>query len=232
MKKTTVEELEIMEAAEAIEEPGEDTPETLAGIADLKKKLEDLATNNRRSAEENNKKWKEARARKEGLLKEADKAYKKKDIEGFHKIQDEIRLCEDAMKIYMGAISAADNTPIITKEQFNDYFNQICAYISSVIEEDRETIAELCATLIYIRDREAREIVAANKLIEETQKTLLKDPCGMVNDSGVFVEIPSMVKKCQNSKILEFCNFISAHPLISELVEEDNATQGTIKRWV
>lgn len=232
MKKTKAEDAAILEAPEVIEGPGEDTTEVLAGIADLKKKLEDLAAENTKTATENNKKLNEARAREAKLVEEADKAYKKMDLETFHKAQEELKLCQDAQKLYMGAIKRADFDPVITKEQFDDYFKQICEYLEDMIAEDRETLGELLAAIIYIRDREDKEMTAANKLIETMQKNLLKDPCGITNAGGIFVEIPSMVKKYKNTEVLEFCNFITSHPIIKELVEVDTAAQGIKRSWI
>lgn len=197
-------------------------------MEEIKEKVRKIEEKYKKEREKYSIKYTEAREREKEAQAAAEKAYKKTDIESYHKALDEARANTDAMKIYGSKVSEIDSAPWIDKEEFKGIYEEICDYLAGIVEEDRAILAELCAKMVEIKKRENEEITEGNKLIEHIQRDLLKDPCGMTNASGNFIEMPFKVKRFKDLSVLEYINFVTAHPFVKDLIEQE--PQGAPKR--
>lgn len=183
----------------------------------IKEKVRKIEEEHEKEHEKYSTMYTEAREREKEAQAAAEKAFKKGDVENYHKALEEARVNADAMKMYGGKVQEIAFKPWIDQEEFKGLFEEICDYLAGIVEEDKAILAELCEKMLEIKAREDKEITEGNKLIEHIQRELLKDPCGTTTATGNFVEMPFRVKRFKNLGVLEFINFVSAHPLIKDL---------------
>lgn len=198
-------------------------------MEEIKEKIRKIEEKQKKEREKYSIKYTEAREREKEAQAAAEKAYKKTDIESYHKALEEARINADAMKIYGSKVTEIDSKPWIDEEEFKGLYKEICDYLAGIVEEDREILAELCAKMVEIKKREHEEITEGNKLIEHIQRDLLMDPCGIMSATGNFIEQPYKVKRFKDLSVLEYINFVTAHPFVKDLIEIE--PQGAPKVW-
>lgn len=187
-------------------------------MEEIKEKVRKIEEAHEKEREKYSIMYTEAREREKEAQAAAEKAYKKAEIENYHKALEEARACADAMKLYGNKVQEVDFSPWIDEEAFKGLYEEICDHLAGIVEEDKAILAELCAKMLEIKEREDKAITEGNKLIEHIQRDLLKDPCGTTTAAGNFVEMPFKVKRFKDLGVLEYINFVSAHPFIKDLV--------------
>lgn len=168
-----------------------------------------------------------AKRREEAALKAAEEAYKEANTEEYHKSQEEARLSHDAMQMFGAKLEDLKREPVMTKEQFDAYYEAITEHLGKIVAADAKKVRALAKDLLEIKGREGKDLAEGNMLIEHIQKDLLKDPCGVMLNNGNFVEQPYRIKKFKDYSVMEFLRFIAEHPFISDLVVKEEP----LKYW-
>lgn len=195
-------------------------------IAEVRAEVEEIEAKRNKIIAEYTEKLENAKKRKAEALEAAEKAYKKAKIEDYHKAQDEERINSDAIKMYESKLAELRNEPVISNAKFKELHGDIAAYLANIVGEDKEDLRELVVEMVKIKEAESEILTEGNALIEHIQKDLLKDPCGLFTKSGGFIEQPNKVKKFRDYSVMEFLNFVTNHPLVSDLVKREE-----LKQW-
>lgn len=192
----------------------------LEKIAAIKEKVNKIAAKREKEIADYQEKIKTAKEREAAAHEAIDKAYKAAKAEEFHKAQDEVRLNRDAIEMYENKLKTLEAEPVISKEEFTEFRNNLADILAGIVEEDRTQLREIVADMIEIRDNETSIINDVNQFIEHMQKGLLKDPCGLFGSKGNFIPQPNMVKLFRDYSVREFLEFVTKHPLVEDLVEQ------------
>ena len=190
-------------------------------IAKVKEVIENLESKANEVIADYEAKLSDAREREAAALEAAEKAYKSAKVDLYHKCQEEVRLNQDAAKMYESKLMALKSEKLISKDDFENYFKVICEDLNTMVESDLKRIAELVSEMIEIQKKERDIISDTNIFIKHMQKDILKDIPGCINNYGQFVEYPQQYKKFKDYKVCEFVRLIRTHPTLKGLVEEE-----------
>ena len=157
-----------------------------------------------------------AKKRKIEAMEKAEQAYKNANTEEFHKWQDQIRLNDDAMKMYKDKASAIEEEPYITRAQFDEICKGVEKDFDLFVEKDREELASIARTMIAIRDRELERMIESNEFLKFAQLTLLKATNGLWKN-GMLETFN--IKELKNYAGLDFVRFVCNHSFIESFIE-------------
>ena len=163
-------------------------------------------------------KYEIAKERIKQAVSAADRAYKNADMKAYYKAQEDKRFNEDAAKMYLDKVQEIEREPYITKKEFSELFKETENYFKSVVEQDRESLADVAMEMVRIKEKESAALSAANEFIKFAQVDLLKSPDRLMSESGM-VEIMG-VKQLRDYDALNFVRFVCNHSFISELISE------------
>lgn len=188
-----------------------------ATLESLKEKY--LAIYDQKNAEMKNyqEKAETAKKRKIEAMEKAEQAYKNANTEEFHKWQDQIRLNDDAMKMYTDKASAIEKEPYITRAQFDEICKGVEKDFDLFVEQDRENLASIAKSMIAIRDRELERMIEANEFLKFAQLTLLKATNGLWKN-GMLETFN--IKELKNYAGLDFVRFVCRHSFIESFIEK------------
>lgn len=158
-----------------------------------------------------------AKKRKIEAMEKAEQAYKDANTEEFHKWQDQIRLNDDAMKMYTDKASAIEKEPYITRAQFDEICKGVEKDFDLFVEQDRENLANIAKSMITIRDRELERMIEANEFLKFAQLTLLKATNGLWKN-GMLETFN--IKELKNYAGLDFVRFVCRHSFIESFIEK------------
>ena len=109
------------------------------------------------------------------LKSDLEKAEQSINIAEFEKINKNLWIAEQTAKMLIKKLHQLKNEPIITKEQFNEYENEIQKSFQIERKEPRKTFETLKPTLQKVITKEAETRVKGQKLLDDLVRTFIKD---------------------------------------------------------
>ena len=109
------------------------------------------------------------------LKSDLEKAEQSINIAEFEKINKNLWIAEQTAKMLIKKLHQLKNEPIITKEQFNEYENEIQKSFQIERKEPRKTFETLKPTLQKVITKDVETRVKGRKLLDYLVRTLIKD---------------------------------------------------------
>lgn len=162
-------------------------------------------------------KYEIAKERINQAIAAADRAYKNADMKGYYKAQEDKRFNEDAAQMYYDKVQEIEREPYITKKEFRELFKEVEGYFNGVVDQDRESLANVAMEMVRIKERESAALIAADEFIKFAQVELLKSPERLMNESGMVETMG--IKHLSNYDALSFVRFVCNHAFISKIIE-------------
>ncbi len=157
---------------------------------------------------------KSAKDQQEQAAEESARTYADADVKNYHKAQDTYRTATDAIAMYENKLKALDDEQLITKEEFNAYYDGIQCELDAINAEAAIKIVEIIDKQIApICEQTSGMIEHANELLKTLQLSFLKDRRAE--------EIPTLLRKYSDSSVSGYMHFLRGTHLYkkgSELV--------------
>ena len=144
-------------------------------LNELQKEFETLLSNNKNEINAVTEKLELKKNEMTALQSQLKKAEKDINLDKFEKVNKEIWVVEQTIKMLTDKVQQLKNEPIITKEQFIKYEDEIQKSFQLERKEPRKDFEKLKPTLEKLIVKEMESRVKGQKLLYELVKTLIKD---------------------------------------------------------
>lgn len=132
---------------------------------------------------------------------QATEAYKSGDVSAYHMAQDQLRQCQDALKMYGDMLKAERENPIIPAETYKEYLSTITSELDKETQSAKKKILSQLEEIISISQQNSEAIENGDKLMHTLQHEVMKDDAGMTNQAGIRVWMPHLEKKYTDLEI-------------------------------
>jgi|GEM_PF-1590731 hypothetical protein len=144
-------------------------------LDEIQKEFETLLSNNKNEIAAVTEKLEMKKNEMTALQSQLKKAEKDINLDKFEKVNKEIWIVEQTIKMLTKKLQQLKNEPIITKEQFIKYEDEIQKSFQLERKEPRKDFEKLKPTLEKMIVKEMESRVKGQKLLYELVKTLIKD---------------------------------------------------------
>jgi septal ring factor EnvC (AmiA/AmiB activator) len=144
-------------------------------LDEIQKEFETLLSNNKNEIAAVTEKLEMKKNEMTALQSQLKKAEKDINLDKFEKVNKEIWVVEQTIKMLTKKLQQLKNEPIITKEQFIKYEDEIQKSFQLERKEPRKDFEKLKPTLEKMIVKEMESRVKGQKLLYELVKTLIKD---------------------------------------------------------
>lgn len=144
-------------------------------LDEIQKEFETLLSNNKNEIDAVTEKLEMKKNEMTALQSQLKKAEKDINLDKFEKVNKEIWVVEQTIKMLTQKLQQLKNEPIITKEQFIKYEDEIQKSFQLERKEPRKDFEKLKPTLEKMIVKEMESRVKGQKLLYELVKTLIKD---------------------------------------------------------
>ena len=157
-------------------------------------------------------------AEHEAIMKAAE-AYRVGDVHAYHLAQDQLRQCQDALKMYGDMLKAERENPIIPAETYKEYLSTITSELDKETQSAKKKILSHLEEIISISQQNSEAIENGDKLMHTLQHEVMKDDACMTNQAGVRVWMPHLEKKYKDLEIVGVKDTIVENWLYKSLKE-------------
>ena len=144
-------------------------------LDEIQKEFETLLSNNKNEINAVTEKLELKKNEMTALQSQLKKAEKDINLDKFEKVNKEIWVVEQTIKMLTDKVQQLKNEPIITKEQFIKYEDEIQKSFQLERKEPRKDFEKLKPTLEKLIVKEMESRVKGQKLLYVLVKTLIKD---------------------------------------------------------
>ena len=154
------------------------------------------------------------------------------DVEKYKNAKDAIWSAKHGKELYKKQKDKLSNSPLITKEEYNQLLFDITQNANAVHEEQNQRAATLIAELKVIADESTQTWHQANKLMHMLQREVYKEPTGVLqlpNGNTTF----SIDKEYKNQETVHnfYQNKVKGSFLSKKAGEQPEPEQSTNKYW-
>ena len=186
-------------------------------LKEIEKALQDiLSASEQRKAEYQRMIESASQGEREAIVK-ATEAYKSGDVTAYHKAQDQIRQCSDAVNMFSTMLKDENEKPLLTEEQYQQYIGGITSVLDESTKTARSKVVKLLNDLITVSEKNGETIEAGNDLLYTLQHEVMKDDAGMTNQAGIRVWMPHLEKKYTDLEIASLKDTILNNWLFKKL---------------
>lgn len=155
------------------------------------------------------------KAQREALA-QATAAYTAASVTTYHEAQEAARTAGDAATMYRDKLKNLEESPIVSKDEYEDMKTEIFGVISSELDSERQSIRKLIDKMGECADRAQKTIEKANELLSVLQHDLAFDDACLETVQGRRVHFDHLECRWRDFSLLEYVRAQKAHPVYSK----------------